>query len=106
MTKTTADFDYAKLADSTYENCIIYRKLENKLMNGIQYTYSVSYEVQEALEQADPTGKQLEKFCTNLEKVEQFDTKTQQERDEHMAKCEICLPYWEALQVSRGELQK
>ena len=106
MTKTSADFDYSKLADDTYENCAIYRKLENKLMNGIQYTYSVSYEVQEALEQADPTGKQLEKFCTNLEKVEQFDTKTQQERDEHMAKCGICLPYWEALQVSRGELQK
>ena len=103
MTPTKNDFDYSKLADDTYENCIVYRKLENKYMRGMEYTYSISDESVSILEDADPTGKELEKYCTNLKEVEAFDKIIEKERDEHMAKCEICLPYWEAIKVARSE---
>lgn len=102
--KTSKDYNYSELADSTYENCKTFRKLERKYLNGIEYEYSIPQDVQDALEEADPTGKQLEKFCTNLKEIEEFDSKTEQERDNHMANCDICAPYWEALQVSRSEL--
>ena len=77
-----------EIIDECLRTCKTYREIDRELLRGIEYEYSVSEEVQEALEEADPTGKQLEKFCTNLEEVEEHDAIWSENMHQHVLSCD------------------
>ena len=68
--------------------CKTYRKLEHEQLHGIDYKYSIGSEAVEVLEEADATGRQLEKYCTNNKEVEEHDAKTAEIVQEHVLTCQ------------------
>ena len=67
--------------------CKTYRELEREILKTDKYEYSCSEETQEALEDADPTGKKLESYCTNLAEIEAEDRKLTNQLHEHVLIC-------------------
>ena len=76
-----------EIVNDCYEKCDIYRMLEKDLLGGIEYEYSVSEEVQESLEKLDPTGRELEKHCTNLDEVKAHDEAAAEVLNKHILSC-------------------
>lgn len=103
--KTTADFDYSALAKNTYDKCETYRKLENAYLRGFEYEYSLSDDAVEILEDTIGGQEKLDAACTHLAEGQAFEKEADKARSDHMETCDICRPYWEALQVSRKELE-
>jgi len=75
------------IIDECYK-CEPYRKLERACLNGpVKYEYSCSEETQEALEEADPTGRALEAKCTNLAEVQAADAISEEALHKHVLVC-------------------
>ncbi len=75
------------IVQDCYTNCTEYRKIDKELLRTTDYKYSCSSETQEALEEADPTGRQLEKYCTNLDEIAEHDDKWQEIHHAHVKSC-------------------
>ena len=67
--------------------CKVYRDLEKEHLHGIEYKYSLGSEAVEVLEESDPTGRTLEKYCTNLKEVEEHSEKTSEAVHQHVLIC-------------------
>jgi len=78
-----------EIVDDCYAKCELYRKLERELLNGIKYEYSIDEDAQELLEEADPTGRSLEKFCTNMAEVQAHDEEAQKALNSHVKTCAL-----------------
>ena len=90
------------VADS--QACKESNRLERIALNTIDYEYDIDDEMVAELEELDPTGKTLEKHCTNLAEVEAEQAIAEKALDDHRMQCPQCKPYFDQVQINRQEL--
>ena len=90
------------VADS--QACKESNRLERIALNTIGYEYDIDDEMVAELEELDPTGKTLEKHCTNLEEINARNDVASQALDDHRSKCPQCKPYFDQVQINRRDL--
>ena len=90
------------VADS--QACKESNRLERIALNTIDYEYDIDDEMVAELEELDPTGKTLEKHCTNLAEVEAEQAIAEKALDDHRMQCPQCKPYFDQVQINRRDL--
>ncbi len=79
--------EISKIIDLAWK-CKTYRKLENEhLRGGPELEYSCSSETVDALEDADPTGRSLEKFIVNQKEYDEHSDKSAEAIQQHVLVC-------------------
>lgn len=92
------------LADS--QSCKEAQKLERASFITSGYEYDIDDEMVAELEELDPTGKTLEKHCTNLAEVEERQAIADKAYEDHMKVCPQCKPYFDQVLINRQDLAK
>ena len=92
-----------EITDDCLRDCKNFREIDRRQLRGLDYTYSISDESVEILEEADATGKQLEKYCTNLAEVQAHDEKWSKAHHEHVKTCFLsCCQELKAYRIVKG----
>ena len=90
------------LADS--QECKEAQKLERASLKTSGYEYDIDDDTVAELEELDPTGKTLEKHCTNLAEVEAEQAIADKAYEDHMKACPQCKPYFDQVLINRRDL--
>ena len=92
-----------EIYETCRKDCQEFREIDRQQLRGLDYTYSISDESVEILEEADATGKQLEKYCTNLAEVQAHDEKWSKAHHEHVKSCSLdCCKALKAYRIEKG----
>ena len=78
-----------EITDDCLKDCQEFREIDRQQLRGLDYTYSISDESVEILEELDTTGLKLEAHQTNKDECDAWDEKYQNLHHEHVKSCSL-----------------